>query len=117
MLLIISSVSRFLHYYFHDCFVPGLTEDVYMLPADHPHVMAELERRADVKLLREADNSEEEDQPGTKRRKKAAPEKEPHDSLVEKDISSGTPKWKSHHIDLAEKRYMPKFGTFAKLAS
>lgn len=98
------------------CFAPGLTEDVYMLPAGHPHVVAELERRADLKLLREQDNSDEEDPPNSKRRKKAI-EKEPHDSLVEKDISTGTPKWKSHHIDLAEKRYMPKFRIFAKLAS
>eukprot|EP00438_Fugacium_kawagutii_P023761 Skav215455 [mRNA] locus=scaffold2193:165266:166376:- [translate_table: standard] len=91
-------------------------DDAYMLPAEHPHVVAELERRADVKLLREAE-SDDEDQQGSNKRRKKNVEKEPYDSLVEKDVTTGTPKWKGHHIDLAEKRYMPKFGTFAKLAT
>ena len=70
-----------------------------MLPANHPAVVAECERRADVKLARECPD-EDDDGQSPKRRKRQT-EKEPHDSLVEKE----TVKWKSLHIEMAEKRH------------
>ncbi len=69
-----------------------------MLPDTHPLVDAELSRREEVKAVRERGESDDDDQSASAKRRKK--EKDPHDSLVEKD----TGKWKSMHIDLAEKR-------------
>ena len=71
-----------------------------MLPDDHPDVLAVLAHRQEVKLAREHESDDEWQESAVKRRKKGD-EKEPHDALVEKEC---TTKWKSAHIDLAEKR-------------
>ncbi len=71
-----------------------------MLPDDHPAVLAALAQRQEVKTARENESDDEGQESTAKRRKKGC-EKEPHDALVEKDSTS---KWKSAHIDLAEKR-------------
>lgn len=68
----------------------GSKED-FLLPNEHPDVMAELHRRQELKA--KADTEE----PETKRRKKDEP-KSP-----DKDKDTGG-KWKQMHVDLAEKR-------------
>lgn len=78
------------------CF--SLSKADFMLPHDHPAVKNELARRKRIQEERESEVADEE--VDTKRRKKGSSEKEPHDSLVEREVST---KWKSMHFDLAEK--------------
>ena len=70
-----------------------------MLPHDHPAVANELARRKRIQEERDCEGADE-DGGDPKCRKKVASEKEPHDSLVEREVST---KWKSMHFDLAEK--------------
>lgn len=78
-----------------------------MLPADHPAVMRELVRRQEWQLKQQQlqeQRAEDDQHPTGKRRKKDKDTTNEPEAAAEENEVKDTGKWKSTHLELAEKR-------------